>query len=71
MQDHRDALFFAESFTSAERVTTTRAVSDGVSVASKALQSMGLPLKSVSSLLEPNRFASPDAIKTHPTGSIG
>ena len=51
----------------AERVTTTRAARAGVAVTSSARQSRGRPPKSASSLLEPNRRASPDAMMTHPT----
>ena len=56
------------ALTSAERVTTTRAARAGVAVNSSARQSRGRPPKSASSLLEPNRRASPDAMMTHPTG---
>ena len=50
-----------ERFHLCDRVTTMRQASCGVSVASSARQSSGRPPKSASSLLEPNRRASPDA----------
>ena len=55
--------FSHNACTSVERVTTTRC---NPSVTANARQSSGFPSNSASSLLEPNRFARPDAMITHP-----
>ena len=55
--------FLHNACTSVERVTTTRC---NPSVTANARQSSGFPSNSASSLLEPNRFARPDAMITHP-----
>ena len=55
--------FSHNACTSVERVTTTQC---NPSVTANARQSSGFSSNSASSLLEPNRFARPDAMITHP-----
>ena len=71
VEQDRNLALPAESSTSGDLVTTIRAAKSGPSVADRIRVISGFPLKSAISLLDPNRFPSPDAMITQPTGRTG